>query len=134
MLIPHGAIIALVDGKNFELFCNNGTEAEPELVKQDSPNLDEHNKGSGGHHRSTSANPSTHRLDEDAHAAAASEWLNSKVLGHKIESLVVIADPRTLGEMRKHFHKQTQAAIKVELSKDLIGKTGPDIITALRGK
>ena len=132
MLLPHGVVIALVDGKKLELYRNGGTEEHPHLDPLPTPSLDEHNKGSGGHHRTTSANPSSRRLEEDAHAAAVATWLNSQVLGHKIDQLVVIADPRTLGELRKHYHKQTAAAVRGDLHKDLIGKQGPEIIEALR--
>ncbi|OCC24797.1 attachment protein [Croceicoccus estronivorus] len=134
MLLAHGTVIALVDGKQFELFRNTGNEAEPELAAIDAPKLDEHNKGSGGHHHSSSGNPTGHLLDEDAHAAAVADWLNQQVLSHKIEHLVVIAAPRTLGELRRHYHKQLESMLQGELPKDLIGKQGPEIIAALRGK
>lgn len=135
MLLPHATIIALVDGKQFELFRNNGNEAHLELSPMDTPRLDEHNKGSGSsHHHSSSANPTGHLLDEDAHAAAIADWLNQQVLGHKIENLVVIAAPRSLGELRRHYHKQLESVLLGELAKDLIGRKGPDIITALRSK
>ncbi len=134
MLIPHGAVIALVDGKKFELYRNSGNEAQPELDAMDTPKLDEHNKGSGGHHYSSSGNPQKHLLEEDAHAAAVADWLNSQVLGHKIENLIVIAAPRTLGELRRHYHKQTQNALVTELHKDLIGKPAPAILDSLREK
>ena len=134
MLLPHKAVIALVDGKKFELFQNSGNEAEPHLEAMPAPKLDEHNKGSGGHHHSSSGNPQAHLLEEDAHAAAAASWLNSQVLGHKIEHLVVIAAPRTLGELRKHYHKQTEQTLVGELSKDLIGKQGTEIVEALRAR
>lgn len=133
MLIPHGAVIALVDGKNFELYRNSGNEAEPELEAMASPKLDTHNHSGGGHH-SSSANPAGHLVDEDAHAIAAVHWLNEQVLGHKFDQLVVIAAPRTLGELRKHYHKQLENALLRELSKDLIGKKPPEIIEALRAK
>lgn len=133
MLIPHGAVIALVDGKNFELYRNSGNEAEPELEAMNSPKLDAHNRSGGGHH-SSSANPAGHLVDEDAHATAAVHWLNDQVLGHKIENLVVIAAPRTLGELRKHYHKQLEQALLHELAKDLVGKKPPEIIDALRAK
>lgn len=134
MLLPHGAVVALVDGEKFELFRNCGNEAEPNLAAVAAPQLDEHNKGSGSHHYSSSGNPQASLLNEDAHAAAVAEWLNGQVIGHKIEHLVVIAAPRTLGEMRRHYHKQTVNALVGELAKDLIGRQGREIITALRGK
>ena len=134
MLLAHGTVIALVDGKQFELYRNAGNEASPELTAMPTPKLDEHNKGAGAHHYSSSGNPTGHLLDEDAHAAAVADWLNQQVLGHKIEHLVVIAAPRTLGELRRHYHKQLQHVLQGELSKDLIGKQAPDILAALRGK
>jgi len=132
MLIPHGAVIALADGKKFELYRNSGTDSEPKLDSLPEPRLDEHNKGAGAHHYSSSGNPTGHLLEEDAHAAAVAEWLNSQVLGHKIEQLIVIAAPRTLGELRKHYHKQLERAIFAELHKDLNGRPPEDILAALR--
>ena len=132
MLLPHGAVIALVDGRNFELYRNAGDEAEPKLAALDAPKLDSHNKGAGAHHYSSSGNPTGHLLEEDAHAAAAADWLNSQVLGHKIDKLVVFAAPRTLGELRKHWHKQTERALLKEYHKDLIGRQPTDIVAALR--
>lgn len=132
MLLPHGTLIALVDGERFELYRNSGNEAHPELAVIDTPKLDEQNKGSGNRHYSSAGNPQASLLNEDAHAAAVTEWLNGQALAHKLEALVVIAAPRTLGEMRKHYHKQLEATLLGELSKDLVGRTGPDIIDALK--
>lgn len=133
MLLPHGTVIALVDGKNFELYRNTGDEAEPELTVLDSPKLDSHNH-SGAGHRSSPGNHADRQVEEDAHAIAAVEWLNSQVLGHKIEKLVLFAPPRTLGEVRKHYHKQTEHAVLKEVSKDMVGKPAADILGALREK
>jgi protein required for attachment to host cells len=133
MLIPHGTVIALVDGKNFELYRNGGNEAEPELTAITSPALDSSNHSGGGHH-SSAGNHADHLVAEDAHANAAVQWLNSQVLGHKIDSLVVIAPPRTLGEMRRHYHKQTERAIISELDKDLIGQNPAQILAQMRNK
>jgi len=132
MQLPHGVVVALVDGKHFELHRNSGDEASPDLSAMESPNLDESNKGGGAGRDSSSANPTGHQIDEDAHAAAATEWLNQQVLGHKIEKLVIVASPRTLGEMRRHYHKQLEIALVVDLSKDLIGKSGADLVAALQ--
>jgi len=132
MLLPHGTIVALVDGKKFELYRNSGDEAEPSLATLDTPKLDEHNKGAGAHHYSSSGNPTGHLLDEDAHAAAVAAWLNHEVLGHRIENLVVIAAPRTLGELRRHYHKMTEKALLAELHKDLAGRPAADVLEALR--
>ncbi|MEP7222940.1 MAG: host attachment protein [Novosphingobium sp.] len=131
MLLAHGTVIALVDGENFELYRNAGTEGEVELTTIEAPKLDSQNHSDTGHH-SRSGNHADSQVNEDAHANAATHWLNSQVLGHKIDKLVVIAPPRTLGEMRRHYHKQTEGALVGELPKDLIGKQPGDIQNAIR--
>ncbi len=133
MLLPHGTVIALVDGHNFEIYRNAGDEAAPELSSMPAPKLDSHNH-SGGSHHSSSGNHAGGLVNEDAHASAAAAWLNGQVLSHKIKDLVVIAPPRTLGELRKHYHKRTEQAVIKELHKDLIGKQAKDIIAVLREK
>lgn len=132
MLLPHATLIALVDGERLELYRNAGNEAHPDLAPLETPKLAEENHGSGSRHYSSAGNPQASLLEEDAHAAAVAAWLNGQVLGHKVEKLVVIAAPRTLGEMRKHYHKQLEATLVGEVAKDLVGRKGPEIIAALR--
>ncbi|MBA4354989.1 MAG: attachment protein [Novosphingobium sp.] len=134
MLIPHGAVIALVDGEDWQVLRNAGTEADPELIALTTPELVEDNFGSGARHHVSAANPSGNQRDEDAHAAAVGDWLNHQVQGHKIEQLVVIASPRTLGELRHHYSKAVQNALVGELAKDLIGRQPAEILAALRSR
>jgi len=134
MLLPHGAVIALVDGHNLELFRNSGDEAQPALSSIDPPSLDAHNKGSGTRHHSSSAEPSGHQLDEDAHAAAVTDWLNHQVLTNAVTDLVIIASPRTLGEMRRHYHERLKTALIGELHKEFTGRSGESVLEALQGK
>jgi protein required for attachment to host cells len=131
MLLPHGTLIAIIDGVTFELYRNSGTEAEPELTPEESPKLDSSNH-SGGSHHSSSGNPGGHQADEDGHAIAAAEWLNQQVLGHKVNDLVVFAAPRTLGEIRKHYHKLTEQALLGEINKSMAGRQPSELIEALR--
>ena len=133
MLLPHGTVIALVDGKHLELYRNGGNEAEPTFAALPAPMLDDHNH-SGASHHSSAGNHDGHMVIEDAHAGAAVAWLNNEVLSHRIEHLVVVAAPRTLGEMREHYHKQLERVLLCELHKDLIGKAPAAILTALREK
>jgi len=133
MLIPHGTVIALVDGKKFVLLRNSGTEAEPELTAMPTPQIDHHNHSNTGH-RSSAGNHADHLVAEDAFATAATNWLNEQAIGHKIEKLIVIAAPRALGEMRRHYRKQLEQTIIHELAKDLTAKKPTEILAALRVK
>ncbi|MFK3888010.1 MULTISPECIES: host attachment family protein [unclassified Sphingomonas] len=72
-----------------------------------------------------------HQLEEDRFAADAADLLKRRALSNDFESLIVIAPPRTLGELRKHYHKEVSARLTGELDKDLTGHPIPDIEKAL---
>ena len=131
MMLPHGATIVVADGAKLLMFRNTGTDSAPVLAVQPHPDLTNANKGSGGRHQSSAANPDDSQLDEDSFAAGAAAWLNSQALAGKIDSLVVVAAPRTLGELRKHYHKALTAKLHGELAKDLTGHSVADITKAL---
>ena len=46
--------------------------------------------------------------------------LNARALRNDYEALVVVAPPRTLGELRKHFHKEVERRLVAEVPKDLV--------------
>ncbi len=133
MLLPHGTVVVVVDGEKLKLYRNIGNEAEAELSRMDAPHLDEHNRGSGARHITSSANPG-HLLDEDAHAAAVVGWLNQGAKKGEIKHLVVIAPPRTLGEMRRHYDMQLEAILVGEVHKELVGRGGSDVLAALQAE
>lgn len=132
MLLPHGTLVAVIDGRHFELHQNSGSETDPVLSAMAPPKLDEHNKGAGARHHSSSANPTGHLLDEDAHVAAVAGWLNGQVQGGKIDHLVIVAAPRALGELRRHYGSRLEKALLKEISKDLAGRSGRDVLEAVR--
>ncbi len=127
MHIPKGAMIAIADGEILNLFANTGDGATPKLTSLPDAEVDTSNKGSGGRHHSSAGNPSDSQLDEDGFAAGTAKILNSRVLAGKIEHLIVVAAPRTLGELRKHYHKALSAVLVGEIPKDLTGHTVADI-------
>ncbi|MDO9224224.1 MAG: host attachment protein, partial [Caulobacter sp.] len=56
---------------------------------------------------------------------------NKQALAGAFEALVVVAAPKTLGELRKHWHKALQAKLVGEIAKDLTGQTPDHIATAI---
>jgi len=62
-----------------------------------------------------------HQLEEDRFAADAAELLKKRALANNYDSLIVVAPPKTLGELRKHYHKEVESRLKGELDKDLTG-------------
>lgn len=127
MLIPHGTIIAVADGEILNLFRNSGTEAAPHLAAVADADVDTSNTGSGTRHHSSSANPDDSLLAEDSFAAGIAAALNKRVLDGDIDNLVIIAAPRTLGELRKHYHKALKAVLMTEIAKELTGESTSEI-------
>lgn len=132
MILPHGTVVAVADGTTLKLFRNRGTEPELDLIELEHSAIVPVNPGSGSRHRSDSSNPDSHRKAEDGFAAASANLLNRLALDGSLEGLFVVADPRTLGELRKHFHATLQAKILGEISKDLLDHPVHDIGIAIR--
>jgi protein required for attachment to host cells len=61
-----------------------------------------------------------HQLEEDRFAAEAADMLKRRAMNGDFESLIVVAPPRTLGELRKHYHKEVSDRLTAELAKDLV--------------
>jgi protein required for attachment to host cells len=127
MKIPKGAIVAVADGEKLNLFRNAGEESDPKLTALPDADVSTDNMGSGGRHHSSSANPSDSQQDEDAFAAGTAEVLNKRVLDGTIDDLIIVAAPRTLGELRKHYHKTLSAVLVGEIAKDLTGHSIADV-------
>ena len=81
--------------------------------------------------RGSMEEPDYHQLEEDRFAAEIADMLRERVLANGIESLIVAAPARTLGELRKHYHKAVEAKLAGEIAKDLTGHTVPQIEQAL---
>jgi protein required for attachment to host cells len=127
MQLPKDATIAVADGEKLNLFHNAGDVANPKLVALPAADVLSGNKGSGARHQSSSANPGNSQVEEDGFSAGVAEFLNRQVLDGKIANLVIIASPRALGEMRKHYHNKLTATLVGEISKDLTGHSMRDI-------
>ncbi|WP_182084162.1 host attachment protein [Aureimonas sp. ME7] len=131
MQIPKGATVAVMDGQKLSLFQNGGDEASPKLSALPVGPIDTDNKSGGKGHASSAANPDDDTQDEDGFVAGVVDVLNQQAIGGKISKIVVIAAPRALGEMRKHYHVKLKDALVGEISKDLTGQTSADIEKAI---
>ena len=123
MKCPHKAHIALVDGERFVLLRNDGQPFEPSLSKVAEPSLEPTNYSAGVRHQDKGGQiGGSTDLEELAHGAAVSEYLNAKAKAGAFDDLIVIADPKTLGEMRRHYHVELQNRLVGELDKALTGE------------
>ena len=130
MILPTGTTVAVADGETIRLFHNTGVKPGVHLVEITAARAPAHS-GSGARHHTGSANPDGRRLVEDDFAAATAAFLNRLSLDGTIEHLVVISDPRTLGELRKHFHHELRGKIIGELAKDFSRRPLEDIASLI---
>ncbi|AOH83214.1 hypothetical protein AWL63_03715 [Sphingomonas panacis] len=94
------------------------------------------NMGSGGGaqfapSRGSMGEPDYHQQEEERFAAEIAEMLKRRALANAYDALVVVAPPKTLGELRKHYHKEVISRLHGELAKDLTGRPVPEIEKAL---
>ena len=132
MKIPHLALIAIANGERFKLMRNVGQPFEPKLEAVEEYDLELTNFSAGVRHQDPAGQRSgSTDIDELAHGAAIAEWLNGQVLKGGIEDIVIAADPKTLGQIRRHCHKELESRIVGEVAKDLINSPVETIEQAL---
>ena len=96
MKVPKGALVAVVDGEKIALFENAGQQ-DVQLTALPTPSIEERASGAAGR-ISSEANPDNDTQAEDGFAMGVADVLNKMVLTNKVEHLLVIAAPKTLGQ------------------------------------
>ncbi|PTQ64913.1 protein required for attachment to host cells [Sphingomonas sp. PP-CE-3G-477] len=143
MHLPHNSVVLVADGRKMLFLRNEGDAEFPNLVvekaqEQANPATRDQATDSAGRASSpqggvqSSVEPTDfHQIEEDRFAADAADFLKTGALKNDYDSLIVIAPPKTLGELRKHYHKEVSSRLKGELDKDLTGHPIKDIEKAL---
>lgn len=134
MRIPHDSYVLVADGGKMLFFKNEGdaerlnltvlaAEQQPDRydrdIKTDQAGQKPGSPGSGG--GSTAGENDFHVQAEERFAAEAAERINRAAIANEFEKLIIVAPPKTLGELRKHYHKQVEGKIAAEIPKDLTG-------------
>ena len=132
MQLPNNSVVLVADGRKSLFFRNAGDAAFPNLSVEDKETRDNpaHHEqatdlagqamnvigGKGG----TMGEVDFHQQEEDRFAAETAATLKARALANEFESLIIVAPPRTLGELRKHYHKEVERRIVAEVAKDLV--------------
>jgi len=162
MQVPHNAVVLVADGRKMLFLRNEGDGEFPNLTVEDAqehpnPKTGDQATDSAGSSASSSSTGTTstggvgngegghssparssieptdfHQLEEDRFAAEVAEMLRKRALARKFDKLIVVAPPRTLGELRKHYHKEVETRLVQELAKDLTNHPMSDIEAALK--
>lgn len=133
MKIAHNTFVVVADGQKMLLLRNEGDEEHPKLEvvrlrELDNPFTREQGSDAPGRSFSTAGTARSgyqetdfHQMEEDRFAIETAELLNKQALANRFDRLIVVAPPRTLGELRKHYHKEVEARLVGEIAKDLTG-------------
>lgn len=148
MQVPHDAVVVVADGRKMLFLRNEGDARNPNLQVEKKV-VDKHNPA---HHdqatdlaggamgtRTSGAQwgggnmdeVDFHQLEEDRFAAETAALLKERALRQDFEALIIVAPPKTLGELRKHYHKEVSDRLTGELAKDLTDHPVSEIEQAL---
>ena len=131
MPLPNAALVMVTDGRKMLFLRNDGDEAhlnlqvEKHRERDDASDRDLSTDAPGSVFQSGTTGRSAyeetdfHQLEEDRWAHEAADRLNKRALSNDFDKLVVIAPPKTLGELRKKLHKETEKRIVVEIDKEM---------------
>ena len=129
MLIPHKALIVVADGVHAKFFRNAGREGKIELTAEGEfkPRhlLDD---GPAGVRPKNSPHQ---EINEATFAKQLANELYRRAHAGDFAALVLIADPQTLGEIRRSLHKEVESRVITEIHKTLTKASVADIAKAL---
>lgn len=132
MKLPQNSHVAVVDGQTFDLYRNEGQMFEPKLRREERGDLDVTNFSAGVKHQDDIGQRLGRTdLNELAHTAAAAEWLNAKAIANDIHDVLIIADPKSLGELREHYHSELKSRIVGEIDKTMTNQPVEEIEKAI---
>jgi len=132
MRVPHKSMVLVTDGRKRLFFRNEGDALAPHLVvvsavEQNNPRTGEQVTDSQGRASSPvgggGAIPSAdaHEIEEQRFAADTAQELSRAALAGEFESLILVAPPKTLGQLRKTLHQEVQKKTLREIAKDVKG-------------
>lgn len=134
MQVPHKSFVVVADGEKMLFFRNQGDgeflklEVERKRVQDNPPTREQKSDeagrtfdASGGAGRSAYEETDYHELEKSRFAAETAEMLRRRALNNDFENLIIVAPPPTLGELRKHYHKEVEKRLAGEIPKDLTG-------------
>ena len=141
MLIPHGALVMVVDGANMQVFRNSGEDSAPKLMplgegarkaaRTSALGTDRPGRAfqSGIPARSSYETTDYHQVEEDRFAEEAAQLFDA-LLKDDVPGILVAA-PRTLSVMRRHLGAETLSRLLAEIDKDYAQRPVAEIETML---
>lgn len=141
LAIPRDAWVFVGDGQKALFLRNAGDQKFPDLrVEQvfadDNPPTHEQGtdkpgrsfaRAAGTHLRGSVAQTDWHQLEEHRFVGRVAAALEQAVRRRGVRTLIIVAPPRTLADLRAAFHDDVKKRIVAELAKDLTNHPVADI-------
>lgn len=131
--MKHGTLVVVADGEKALYLRNQGDEDYIDLrvsdveQQENPPNRDQVSDRPGRYRDNASSKSAVeqadwHTLAEAHFAHDVAERLNGAALKNGFDHLVIVAPPRTMGEIRGALHQQAREKVVSEITKDLTNR------------
>ncbi len=143
VVVHNGAWVLVGDGRKALFFINKGSRDLLDLrvvetrIDENPATRDQGTDRPGrafasvGGARSAVGDTDWHEVEEERFARAIAERINAGAEANEFSEIVIVAPPKTLGEIRKDLSKKAQGKVAGELGKDLTRHPLADIDKAL---
>ena len=138
--VPHDAMIFVGDGQKALFLRNKGDEKFPNLIAErvfvdDNPLTHEQGtdrpgrvfKRAATNRRSGVAATDWHEVEKHRFARRVAAAMEELVHAKKVKTIIIVAPPRTLADLRQAFHADVKTKIVAEIGKDLTKHPAADI-------
>ena len=138
--VPHDAMIFVGDGQKALFLRNKGDEKFPNLIAErvfvdDNPLTHEQGtdrpgrvfKRAATNRRSGVAATDWHEVEKHRFARRVAAAMEELVHAKKVKTIIIVAPPRTLADLRQAFHADVKTKIVAEIGKDLTKHPTADI-------
>jgi len=138
--VHNGAWVLVGDGRRALFFSNHGDAEILDLrvietrVEDNPPTRDQGSDApgrsfpfAGSSGRSSMGNADWHELEEERFARAMADRINAAAESGEMKEIVIVAPPKTLGEIRKDLSQKAQSKVAGALDKDLTKHPLPEI-------
>ena len=144
MKIANETLVMAVDGTKLLLLRNDGDEVYPVLATlaheeaENPPSREQGTDTPGRTHASMGDGRSSSYGETDWHEQSKQDFirhaagvLEQAAAARPGTGIVVIAPARALGELRKHYGRETRDRLLAEIGKDLVRHMTDDIVAAI---
>jgi len=128
--LPLNTLVVVTTGAEAKFFRNRGQSGEISL--EVAGELTSRHLADDGPSGKRPPDSSPRETDEGTFSKQLAHHLYSEAHAGKFDNLALVADPDTLGELRRALHREVTGKLVMELGKTLINSSKDDIERSLR--